>query len=238
MRSDMHKVIVERPRCGRSWAEPVKTGGSIAVCSAVDDLDGFDSGPKRAPWFPKDKHFNEHLGPLKRFLNAQAGRPWDKVYAEICAGIDRRSVIGAHVLQHVPDFVEVTEEGRRWARRSRLYVHPRTGILLRRKAEPRLRPRPVRTPDFIRTGANRAYKRYEGLWFEVTFCERDPEEWIPGPNGKLVRAHQVYGWRRIVIESKRQCNKKESARIESGEFAAINAYWTSKSSSAAGSRKG
>lgn len=212
MRSDMHKVIVERPRCGRSRAEPVKTGGPVAVRSAVEEQDDFDSGPKRAPRFDKDKYFNEHLGPLKRFLNRQVGRPWDKVYAEICAGIDRRSVIGAHVLQHVPDYVELPGDGRRWRRGGGLYVNPRTGMLMRRKVEPRPAHVP-KAPSFIRSGPDRAFKKYGDLWFEVTLHEEEDER----------------GWRRIVIDSKRQCNKKEIARI--------SAYSISGSSSAAGSKK-
>jgi hypothetical protein len=30
---------------------------------------------------------NENLNPLKRYLHAQVGRPWNKVYAEIAARI-------------------------------------------------------------------------------------------------------------------------------------------------------
>ena len=33
--------------------------------------------------------------PLERYLHQQVGRPWDAVYAEICAGIDRRSTAWA-----------------------------------------------------------------------------------------------------------------------------------------------
>lgn len=212
MRSDMHKVIVERPRYGYSWAEPVRTGGSIPVSAALDDGEDYDSGPRRAPRFEKDKSFNEYLAPLEGYLLKQVGRPWDKVYGEICKGIDRRSVIGAHVLQHVPDYVEVPGDNRRWRRGTGLYVHPRTGILLRRKPERRRKTRASREPELVMATGSRAYKRYGELWFEVTYHEEDDER----------------GWRRIVIDSKRQCNKKEIARI--------SACSTSKSSSAAGSK--
>src|SRR3954471_15794757 len=30
-----------------------------------------------------------HLGPLKRFLRSRVGRPWDAVFAEVCAGAGR-----------------------------------------------------------------------------------------------------------------------------------------------------
>lgn len=211
-RSDIHKVIVERPRYGYCWAEPVRTSGSIPVAAALVDGEDYDSGPRRAPRFDKNKSFNEYLAPLKGYLLKQVGRPWDNIYAEICAGFDRRSVIGAHVLQHVPDFVALPGDNRDWPRSTGLYVHPRTGIL-RRKPEPRRRARPAARPRLVQFAPNRAYKRYGELWFDVTYHEEEDER----------------GGRRIVIDSKRQCNKKEIARISAGS--------TSRPSSVTGSKK-
>ena len=51
--------------------------------------------------------FGENLSPLYRFLNSSVGRPWDAVYSEICSGISTNSTIGAHVIQHVWDRVEL-----------------------------------------------------------------------------------------------------------------------------------
>ena len=50
---------------------------------------------------------NEHLGPLRRYLDSQVGRPWDKVFSEICAHIDRSSAVQDHVRDHVEDYVTV-----------------------------------------------------------------------------------------------------------------------------------
>ncbi|MFN7923750.1 MAG: hypothetical protein U0Q16_26850 [Bryobacteraceae bacterium] len=213
----MHKVIVERPRSGRSWAQPVKTGGSVSVRHVAEQGEDYDSGPRRAPRFEKKKSFNEHLGPLRNYLVNQVGRPWDKVYSEICQGIDRRSVIGAHVLQHVPDFVDLPNEHDCWPRRTDLYVHPRTGILLRRKPAPQ-REEMAKERNFVALQAGHAYAKKDGLWFELKFHERDPYEIVEVRSGKRVPAFQTVGWTMIAVDSKRQCNRKEIARIEAGEF--------------------
>ena len=53
------------------------------------------------------KFFNEHLSPLRRFLDSNVGRPWDKVYSEICRHVDRGNVVQKHILTHLFDYVVV-----------------------------------------------------------------------------------------------------------------------------------
>jgi hypothetical protein len=81
----------------------------------------------------------------RRYLHAQIGRPWNKVFSEICAGIDRRNTVQQHIHQHIRDFIAVdvdVREGRlvdlsgRWGFLRRdsgisqeLYVDPRTGLI-------------------------------------------------------------------------------------------------------------
>jgi hypothetical protein len=142
MRSDMHKVIVERPRMLRSKWKNRKTALRLSAserAQAITDAEDYDSGHSRASSARHEKELNENLAPLKRYLMAQVGRPWDKVYSEICRTIDTRSVIGLHVLQHVDGFIaletfmqdgKVYERGWCSAREvSGLYVHPVTGII-------------------------------------------------------------------------------------------------------------
>src|SRR5207244_2148033 len=57
-----------------------------------------------------DKYFNEHLGPLRRFLHSNVGRPWDKVYSEICQHVDRGNVVQKHILTHLFEYVIVDVE--------------------------------------------------------------------------------------------------------------------------------
>src|SRR5262245_8425892 len=160
MRADMAKVIVERPRKkGCAWTKP--KGYQRRLRRYGDDGPPGREGIK-ACWQGGTKYLNEHLGPLRRYLDKQVGRPWDKVFSEICAHIDRNSAVQDHVRDHVEDYVTVhgllidgvpcNGEGRSYGRplhRLRYgawYVCPRTGLLRRVKVVSRkhrpLTPRP------------------------------------------------------------------------------------------------
>jgi hypothetical protein len=143
MRSDMHRIIVERPRYGSAMPGK-KTAlrfSSTKIAGAVDAGDSYDSGPKRASSAIHDKALSDNLAPLRRYLMGQVGRPWRKIYSEIHEAIDTRTTAGLHVLQHLHQFVTVhtfIENGvvyqsdRRWRSMqpvNGLYVHPTTGLL-------------------------------------------------------------------------------------------------------------
>lgn len=135
MRADMFKVIVERPR---NWKD--HDGPAVA---RRGDFDGPSFLGMRAGLGCRS--LNENLSPLRRFLHTQVGRPWNKVMSELRAGIDTRSVVKRHILEHIGDFVATNtwcQDGEIWyagtigaaqrlrdTYRVRLYVDPRTGIL-------------------------------------------------------------------------------------------------------------
>jgi len=50
-------------------------------------------------------------GPLYRYLRQQVNRSWAKVYGELCAQLDRRSVVQAHLFQHIEDKVAIETSG-------------------------------------------------------------------------------------------------------------------------------
>jgi hypothetical protein len=178
MREDMFKVIVERPRRG---------GYCRNERRACED----EESPARESlrWRHRDrKWLNENLRPLERYLQQQIGRPWDKVYSEICAGIDRRSTVQQHIHQHVGDFVSTTiaviagepHAIARWGeprpladyRAPRFYVEPRTGLLqVNRWRERARRERSSELPgrsDYRRElGPFLQLHQLDGLWFEV-----------------------------------------------------------------------
>jgi hypothetical protein len=159
MRADMGKVLVERPRVragfvrgrmGRRYDKSVQQG--IASGDGSPKCEGmkrrYHGGAARM------KHFNEHLGPLRRFIDANVGRPWDKVYAEISRHVDRGNVVQKHILTHLFEYVVVDvelidgEPYRKARNRSvhadlplrgprRWYVCPKSGLLRRAKAVPR-----------------------------------------------------------------------------------------------------
>lgn len=181
MRHDMYKVIVERPRHGR-----------YGVRGELRCRD-FEESPRQASLsaYRRTKSLNENLRPLERFLQAQVDRPWNKVYAELCAGIDRRNTVQQHILQHVEDFVAVrvvSIDGQlgwirswgapqplqqRWA--PRLFVDPASGVLLRNRLQERsVRARraeqaAIRQPDPSRRviGPARQLHCIDGVWFEI-----------------------------------------------------------------------
>ena len=49
------------------------------------------------------KLLNENLAPLRRYLERQVGRPWDKVYSEIAEGLRVASTVQRHVRDHLRD---------------------------------------------------------------------------------------------------------------------------------------
>ncbi len=141
MRSDMAKVVTERPRRGhgnssKKWGRRLRKHEYAAE----------DHGPSRAPiarrhqygWNAKE--FSDLLGPLRRYLRQQVGRPWDKVWSEITRSLDSRSLTGQHIFDHIQSEVDrhvwLGPDGRlyhtRWSGPvpvSGLYVHPSTGVL-------------------------------------------------------------------------------------------------------------
>ncbi|MGB6308146.1 MAG: hypothetical protein WBF89_10155 [Steroidobacteraceae bacterium] len=135
MREDMYKVIVERPRRTKE--------GDAAAARLRRDFDGPMRLGMRAGY--GYRNLNENLAPLRRYLRAQLGRPWSKVFSEICTVIDRRNTVQQHIHRHIRDFiaidVEIREGGlvdpadrRRFLRNDfrisqELYVDPRSGLI-------------------------------------------------------------------------------------------------------------
>jgi len=96
------------------------------------------------------RYFNDNLQPLIRLLESKKGKYWNKVYAEICSKLDRTTVSGEHVFNHLFDFVQtkvtitnkkiigVDSSGRPaqvystsfWPM---FYVHPQSGVLYKAK---------------------------------------------------------------------------------------------------------
>jgi hypothetical protein len=146
-------------------------------------------------------NLGEHLAPLYRYLQKQVNRPWAKVYGELCAGLDKRSVVQSHLFQHIDGKVEVNtvwKDDAVWVRswrgleplsqaRCEMYVHPRTGILLvnrasiaERRQRKQARRRAQADVDADRRlhvpgrGSDVQWHRVDGIWWEITVAPLVP----------------------------------------------------------------
>ncbi|MEQ1820324.1 MAG: hypothetical protein ABL871_17115, partial [Terricaulis sp.] len=148
----MSKVIVERPRTGRSRAglRPGRTRTLVDDDGEPIKAKGAREPTKRPQ---RDKGLNETLNPLKRYLASNVGRPWDKVYSEISEHLKPTSTVQQHVRDHLQDFVATKTRTRagvimvtnRWGGERALsddhclyYVHPRTKLLRKNEHYQRL----------------------------------------------------------------------------------------------------
>jgi len=145
MREDMFKVIVERPRSGRSWAAKTK----LRYLKPDDERTRM-SGKRLAIEIGRRKWLNENLAPLKRYLQKQLGRKWDDIFSDICRHLDTGSTVKMHVREHLDDFVmrkvRIDEDGMYWGSgywgglyrpdwwRAAYYVDPADGRLKETRA--------------------------------------------------------------------------------------------------------
>jgi hypothetical protein len=213
MRADMGKVLVERPRVTGWGYSPGPTKGyrkRLRKCLDAGDSPPAREGIKR-PYGHGTKHFNEHLGPLRRFLNSNVGRPWDKVYAEICEHVDRGNVVQRHILTHLFQYVVVHTvlidgepcRGDAYARgygqplrtthdRHLWYVCPRSGLLRRSRYAPRGRHRPD-PPRRVVLNKTQMCLFVGGQWELVTVGPL-PALYQPQRVYDVVRKRQTGGW--------------------------------------------
>jgi hypothetical protein len=96
------------------------------------------------------KFFNDNLEPLIRYLNTHEGKNWNKVYSKLCTQLDKRTVPGLHVFNHLWDFVclHVRLENKKvyhmrsgkweellsWEKWPRFYINPKTGQLCKARS--------------------------------------------------------------------------------------------------------
>jgi hypothetical protein len=129
------------------------------------------------------KQLNENLAPLRRYLEGQVGRPWNKVYAEIAMRLRVDNTVQQHVRDHLRDFVAITprlqihdrlafmREGLWW---QPLYVNPVSGLLCRTDLLPEMKTRRRSTRhrmpgpiERIQLAEDRGLRLIGGLWYEV-----------------------------------------------------------------------
>lgn len=176
----MHKVVTER----RRW----NPGPSKQHRRANLDYDLLPRYEGMKKPYQHRKCLTDLLGPLRRWLYSQVGRPWNDVYSEACQVIRPDGILRIHVKTHLMEFVErgtFLENGRAsyyahfrqsnrlrmpegYHPRIRFYVHPVTG-LLQVRAESCWTQIPSHAVQFAhRPESTRLFVCINGSWFECT----------------------------------------------------------------------
>ncbi len=140
MRADMAKVIVERPRYGSSLPSQKKGYLRTLQATPIEEWPGHE--PMLGRWRGMQRVLNEHLGPMRRYLRSQVGRPWNSIHRELCEHISFDNAVQKHVLTHIGQFVRrnviccedrlirLDDYGREWPLcAGEMYVCPITGLL-------------------------------------------------------------------------------------------------------------
>jgi len=140
VRRDIQKVVFERAKANRTWASKTPRVKQVVLDQDLEQLNEGSNSIRRK----RQKMRNSHFSAVEHFLVRNAGRPWNKVYAEVCAAADARSFLGSEVRNVVQGLVVtkcwldgrkvISHDWRGCPQEVRgLYVHPLSGLLLRAK---------------------------------------------------------------------------------------------------------
>lgn len=228
----MSKILVERPRIGHANGEATSRHSrrtfkqELRFAGHDEEVDcghgNTESMSAKTRGHPKrhNKELNENLKPLQRFLRSRVGKPWNKVYSEIMAGLNMQNAVQYHVWQHLIDFGEVETKtymegntvmvGRGCPRpigsfydREEFYVHPKTGLLcvatgpswkVRRTA-------PSSQLSYIDPKKPLVqYHQIDDVWYEIHFRRATDDEMKKKQFGHYVRGYDrvarktLYKW--------------------------------------------
>jgi hypothetical protein len=142
MRGDVHKIVSERPKSGRTWESKTSRKKQVELDLSGDEI---HENSKRTR-LKRQKYRSARFNVLERFLVSRIGQSWDKVYAEASKVADSRSFHGAEVREYLKTFVatECWMEGRTimshdWRGCPQivrgLYVHPKSRVLMRKNTK-------------------------------------------------------------------------------------------------------
>jgi hypothetical protein len=226
MRKDMGKVITERERSGNPCRN-AKTRMDIKWKGHDGDYDipnRMSSSANRQHGYSA-KQFTDVLGPIYRYLDKQVGRPWNKVYSELCEQLDKRKLTHAHVFTHIDSYIEKdVHQGpdRVWYHNTGysyvpngygayalrrvigLFVNPKSGLIQRQKAP----KEPPKKQDFdlIKVSKELEYRRYDGIWYACTMGE----VWVNAYDWVKRKGYQKKEWREI---SRKQLSSKQLKKL-------------------------
>jgi hypothetical protein len=189
MRHDMQSVIIERPRAGGHGARRRRKKNFLKDYYQERETPVTQEGMRLwAEWNTKSQ--TDVLGPLRGFLQKNVGRPWDKVWSEICRQC--RGFMGDHLKTHVRQLVEekVTIDRDGTVRGSKgqpvyggrfwhpFYVHPETGLLCESPPFPWKLQKRREPATGIVCLEGQEYFKHQGVWYRVQteqWTEKDPD---------------------------------------------------------------
>lgn len=192
MRSDMGKVVCERPRVGGGEKQPK---GYYKKLNQIPPEDH----PKRESISKKwgyGKSFTDVLGPLRGYVHSVIGKYFDKVYSEIKKALPGDNMSVRHVIGHLWQFLErkvIIVDGKpchlemryRYCQqpgvdytpieyskyRTIAYVDPLDGII--KRAPNRPEPRTEKKPKTRHWDGNKLYHKIDGIWYECEYSSYD-----------------------------------------------------------------
>lgn len=218
MRSDMAKVVTERPRAGARLKD-VKGAKKLLQDTPAEELPKTEKIRQKWKATGDGKEFTDLLGPLKGYLKKNVGRPFDKVYSEICKCLPPTTLPGRHILGHVFQYVERhvvmvgkvpchkdhrsfrNHDGPLPISEGDFYVHPENGLLCQVKPKPRQKRKRKPVDRGIPAGKGRQLHKVEGVWYEVTVVPLTVPP-FPGRGEHFMGFKKVNG-RLVVLESER-----------------------------------
>ncbi len=208
MRRDMKDVIIDTGRTGKDWDSISRTRMNG---KSIDELDNLpqQEGIKRRLTDSWNIQLADRIAPLVKFLRANVGRPWDKVFSEICEHADARSLRGKHLREHVEFEVDTWSErlaknDKRWPRSSRFYVDAH-GILREDTNRRYYQQKPNYDPDVCVLG-DRHFERINACWFEVWYVK----EKRPFQRWDFIKRTNIVEYSLVeVVSRKRQLGKKQ-----------------------------
>ena len=145
----LHEELIECYRSGGRWTGKKGKGYDKNQVGNEFQYSPKSEGIKKRSGGTKWQ--NDNLQPLIRYLDKNTGKYWNKVYSGLCKKMDKNSVIGQHLFDHLFDFVHVNVyiedkkvmgPGRFGGKHYELsstrwwpafYVHPKSGVLMKAK---------------------------------------------------------------------------------------------------------
>jgi len=237
MRADMDRVVIERPRANRSGAVLRKRVERSRMKRMGEDA------PTKATMSPGRrfgydcKNLADLINPLYRWLDKQVGRPWDKVWSEVCQTLKGGTTSLDHIKGHVESGVTQNHDVRmvdgfpHYSGRRGLNPMTAGDRYVDDKGFLRMVPRikentsrgryksEVKAPPYVEKDG-KFYKEIEGIWFELTMVpyvgpwltfsqqHKLPGLWANYENQYTIRDKVYY------CTNKRTISRKEKRALE------------------------